>query len=200
MFWPRVAKFLLWLGRWQPVGPRPCVDKAVIVGAPHTSNWDGYWLLVYKVAYGVDVKFFVKKQMFWFPMNILLKGMGGVPLDRVDSRSAVRQAVDAFNENDQFLFGLAPEGTRSRTEFWKSGFYRIAEEAGVPIILGFFDYPNKRLGFGPRMTLTGDVEADMQIIRSFYETVGGQTLEKQGPVRMKQQKSSGRREQQANHS
>ena len=200
MFWPRVAKFLLWLGRWQPVGPRPCVDKAVIVGAPHTSNWDGYWLLVYKVAYGVDVKFFVKKQMFWFPMNILLKGMGGVPLDRGDSRSAVRQAVDAFNENDQFLFGLAPEGTRSRTEFWKSGFYRIAEEAGVPIILGFFDYPNKRLGFGPRMTLTGDVEADMQIIRSFYETVGGQTLEKQGPVRMKQQKSSGRREQQANHS
>jgi len=200
VFWPRVAKFLLWLGRWQPVGPRPCVDKAVIVGAPHTSNWDGYWLLVYKVAYGVDVKFFVKKQMFWFPMNILLKGMGGVPLDRVDSRSAVRQAVDAFNENDQFLFGLAPEGTRSRTEFWKSGFYRIAEEAGVPIILGFFDYPNKRLGFGPRMTLTGDVEADMQIIRSFYETVGGQTLEKQGPVRMKQQKSSGRREQQANHS
>ena len=200
MFWPRVAKFLLWLGRWQPVGPRPCVDKAVIVGAPHTSNWDGYWLLVYKVAYGVDVKFFVKKQMFWFPMNILLKGLGGVPLDRVDSRSAVRQAVDAFNENDQFLFGLAPEGTRSRTEFWKSGFYRIAEEAGVPIILGFFDYPNKRLGFGPRMTLTGDVEADMKIIRSFYETVGGQTLEKQGPVRMKQQKSSGRREQQANHS
>ena len=200
MFWPRVAKFLLWLGRWQPVGPRPCVDKAVIVGAPHTSNWDGYWLLVYKVAYGVDVKFFVKKQMFWFPMNILLKGMGGVPLDRGDSRSAVRQAVDAFNENDQFLFGLAPEGTRSRTEFWKSGFYRIAEEAGVPIILGFFDYPNKRLGFGPRMTLTGNVEADMQIIRSFYETVGGQTLEKQGPVRMKQQKSSGRREQQANHS
>lgn len=201
MFWPRVAKFLLWLGRWQPVGPRPCVDKAVVVGAPHTSNWDGYWLLVYKVAYGVDVKFFVKKQMFWFPMNILLKGLGGVPLDRVDSRSAVRQAVDAFNENDQFLFGLAPEGTRSRTEYWKSGFYRIAEEAGVPIVLGFFDYPNKRLGFGPMMTLTGDVDADMKIIRSFYETVGGQTPEKQGPVRMKKpQTKSGRRREQTNHS
>ena len=74
MFWPRVAKFLLWLGRWEPVGPRPCVDKAVIIGAPHTSNWDGYWLLVYKVAYGIDVKFFVKKQMFWFPMSLLLNG------------------------------------------------------------------------------------------------------------------------------
>ena len=119
MFWPRVAKFLLWLGRWQPVGPRPCADKAVIIGAPHTSNWDGYWLLVYKVAYGIDVKFFVKKQMFWFPMSLLLNGMGGVPLDRTDSRSAVRQAVDAFNANDKYLFGLAPEGTRSRTETWK---------------------------------------------------------------------------------
>lgn len=184
MFWPRVAKFLLWLGRWTPVGPTPGTRKAVIVGAPHTSNWDGYWLLVYKVAYGVDVKFFVKKQMFWFPMSLLLNGMGGVPLDRRDSRSAVKQAVTAFNENDDYLFGLAPEGTRSKTKGWKSGFYRIAEEAGVPVVLGFFDYPNKRLGFGPIMMLTGDVEADMTIIRSFYESVGGHTQDKTGPVQM----------------
>lgn len=190
MFWPYVAKFLLWLGRWTPVGPRPCLDRAVVIGAPHTSNWDGYWLLVYKVAYGVDVKFFVKKQMFWFPMNILLRGMGGVPLDRNDSRSAVRQAVDAFNSNDQYLFGLAPEGTRSRAEYWKSGFYRIAEEAGVPVIFGFFDYANKRLGFGPMMTLTGNVDADMQVIRSFYESeaVSGQSPDKVGPVQMKRGK------------
>jgi len=161
------------------------VDKAVVIGAPHTSNWDGYWLLVYKVAYGIDVKFFVKKQMFWFPMNILLNGMGGVPLDRGDSRSAVRQAVDAFNSNKKYLFGLAPEGTRSRVETWKSGFYRIAEEAGVPVIFGFFDYPKKRLGFGPMMTLTGDVDADMQVIRSFYESVDGRRPEKKGPVQMR---------------
>jgi len=191
VFWPRVAKFLLWLGRWTPVGPRPCLDRAVVIGAPHTSNWDGYWLLVYKVAYGVDVKFFIKKQMFWFPMSILLRGMGGVPLDRGDSRSAVRQAVDAFNANEKYLFGLAPEGTRSRAESWKSGFYRIAEEAGVPVIFGFFDYPNRRLGFGPMMTLTGDIEADMQIIRSYYESeaVGGRSPEKVGPVRMRRGKS-----------
>jgi 1-acyl-sn-glycerol-3-phosphate acyltransferase len=156
----------------------------VIIGAPHTSNWDGYWLLVYKVAYGVDVKFFVKKQLFWFPMNLLLNGLGAVPLDRRDSRSAVKQAVTAFNENDDYLFGLAPEGTRSKTKGWKSGFYRIAEEAGVPVVFGFFDYPNKRLGFGPMMMLTGDVEADMTIIRSFYESVSGQTPANTGPVQM----------------
>jgi hypothetical protein len=145
--------------------------------------------MVYKVAYGIDVKFFIKKQMFWFPMSILLKGMGGVPLDRNDSRSAVRQAVDAFNANEKYLFGLAPEGTRSHTESWKTGFYRIAEEAGVPVVFGFFDYPNKRLGFGPMMTLTGDMDADMQVIRSFYESVGGQSPEKMGPVQMKRGKS-----------
>jgi 1-acyl-sn-glycerol-3-phosphate acyltransferase len=184
VFWPRVAKFLLWLGRWTAVGPTPATRKAVIIGAPHTSNWDGYWLLVYRVAYGVDVNFFVKKQMFWFPLSLLLTGMGAVPLDRRDSRSAVKQAVAAFNASDDYLFGLAPEGTRSKTKGWKSGFYRIAEEAGVPVVFGFFDYPNKRLGFGPMMMLTGDVEADMTIIRSFYESVGGQAPEKTGPVQM----------------
>ncbi len=184
MFWPRVAKFLLWLGRWTPVGPTPCTRKAVIIGAPHTSNWDGYWTLVYKVAYGVDVKFFVKKQMFWFPMSVLLNGMGGVPLDRRDSHSAVKQAVTAFNEKDDYLFGLAPEGTRSKAKGWKSGFYRIAEEAGVPVVFGFFDYSKRRLGFGPMMMLTGDVEADMTIIRSFYESVKGHAEEKTGPIQM----------------
>ena len=182
MFWPRVAKFLLWLGRWTPVGPTLGTRKAVIIGAPHTSNWDGYWLLVYKMAYGLDVKFFIKKSTFWFPLSILLNGLGGVPLDRRDTRSAVKQAVAAFNENDDYLFGLAPEGTRSKTGIWKSGFYRIAEEAGVPVVFGFFDYSRRRLGFGPTMTLTGDVHADMVVIRSFYESVQGHTPGKTGAI------------------
>ena len=182
MFWPRVAKFLLWLGRWTPVGPLPALKKAVIIGAPHTSNWDGYWLLVYKVAYGLDVKFFVKESMFWFPMSVLLRGMGGVPLNRGDARSAVKQAVAEFNARDDYLFGLAPEGTRGKTQGWKTGFYRIAEGAGVPVVFGFFDYANRRLGFGPSMMLSGDLEADMAIIRSFYESVSGRWPEKASPV------------------
>jgi 1-acyl-sn-glycerol-3-phosphate acyltransferase len=182
MFWPRVARFLLWLGRWTPVGPGPGVRKAVIIGAPHTSNWDGYWLLVYKVAFGIDVKFFVKESMFWFPMSLLLSGMGGVALNRGVARAAVKQAVAAFADNDDYLFGLAPEGTRSRTAGWKSGFYRIAEDAGVPVVFGFFDYETRRLGFGPVMTLTGDMDADMVVIRSFYASVHGRRPENAGPV------------------
>jgi 1-acyl-sn-glycerol-3-phosphate acyltransferase len=166
------------------VGPAPTLRKAVIIGAPHTSNWDGYWLLVYKIAYGVDVKFFVKESMFWFPLSLLLGGLGGVPLNRGDARASVKQAVAAFESNDDYLFGLAPEGTRSRTKGWKTGFYRIAEEASVPVVFGFFDYKNRRLGFGPSMSLSGDMEADMVIIRSFYASVSGKRPEQTSPVEL----------------
>ncbi len=182
MFWPHVAKLLLKLGRWTPIGPLPAAKKAVIVGAPHTSYWDGYWLLVYKVAFGLDVKFFVKDSMFWFPLSLLLNGLGGVPLNRGSASTAVNQAVEAFNNNESYLFGLAPEGTRKKTKGWKTGFYRIAEGAGVPIVFGFFDYTNRRLGFGPQMMLTGDMDADLAIFRSFYASVEGRWPDKTSPV------------------
>ena len=182
MFWPRVARLLLQLGGWTVVGGVPDVHKAVIIGAPHTSNWDGFWALVYTVAVGLDIKFFIKESMFWFPMSVLLKGMGAIPLNRGKPGGAVQQAVDLLDSSERFFFGLAPEGTRSRTAGWKSGFYRIAEDAGVPIFLGFFDYGSKRLGIGPMLTLTGNQDADMNIIRSFYESVEGRRPEKTSPV------------------
>jgi 1-acyl-sn-glycerol-3-phosphate acyltransferase len=182
LFWPRVARLLLRLGGWTVVGGAPDVHKAVIIGAPHTSNWDGYWALVYTVAVGLDVKFFIKESLFWFPLSILLRGLGAVPLNRGRAGGAVQQAVDALNSSDRFFFGLAPEGTRSQTPGWKSGFYRIAEAAGVPIVFGFFDYRSKRLGIGPMLTLTGDKEADLDIIRSFYSSLEGHCPEKTGPI------------------
>jgi len=182
VFWPRVAKLLLKLGRWTPVGPLPGAKKAVVIGVPHTSYWDGYWLLVYKVAYGLDVKFLVKETLFWFPLSLLLRGMGGVPLNRGNANMAVKQAVEAFNSNESYLMGLSPEGTRSKTKGWKTGFYRIAEGAGVPVVFGFFDYANRRLGFGPEMALTGDMQADIAICRSFYASVEGRWPDKTSPV------------------
>ena len=182
LFSPRVARLLLRLGGWTAIGGIPDVRKAVIIAAPHTSNWDGYWALVYKVSVGLDVKFFVKESMFWFPLNILLKGLGAIPLNRGRAGTAVKQAVDLLNDNKRFFFGLAPEGTRSKTPGWKSGFYRIAESAGVPVILAFFDYPNRRLGLGPMLTLTGDKEVDLAICRSFYESVQGRWPDKTCPV------------------
>jgi len=182
VFWPRVARLLLRLGGWTAVGGVPDIHKAVIIGAPHTSNWDGFWALVYKVAFGLDIKFFIKKSLFWFPLNVLLHGMGAVPLDRSRATNAVQQAVDLLNSSERFFFGLAPEGTRSKKAGWKSGFYRIAEDAGVPVVLAFFDYGSKRLGMGPTITLTGDQQADLAIIRSFYSSVQGRRPEQTSPI------------------
>jgi len=179
---PHVARLLLWLGGWTAVGRHPDVRKAVLIGAPHTSNWDGFWALVYITAIRLDVKFFVKSSMFWFPLGRVLRSFGAIPLDRRNARSSVAEAIAEFGRQEQFYFGLAPEGTRSRTEGWKSGFYRIAEGAGVPVVFGFFDYPNRCLGLGPMMTLTGDREADLAIIRSFYSSVAGRYPGKAGPV------------------
>jgi len=181
---PHVARFLLWLGGWTIVGGVPSIKKAVVIAAPHTSNWDGFWAIVYKTLIGVDIRWFVKDSMFWFPMNILLKAFGAIPLNRKQARSAVAEAIAAFDTHESFYFGLAPEGTRSMTPGWKSGFYRIAEGANVPVIFGFLDYGNRRLGLGPTLTLTGDKEADMKVCRSFYSSISGRCPEQTSTINL----------------
>ena len=178
----RVARLLLRLGGWTAVGETPPVPKAVIIAAPHTSNWDTYWALVYKVAVGLDVHFFGKHTVFWFPLGTLLRSLGGIPLDRRRPGSAIQTAVEGFRENDTYYFALAPEGTRSRTEYWKTGFYRIAEQAGVPVLPGFLDFGEKRVGFGPPIEITGDRDADMARIREFYSGIPGKNPENASPV------------------
>lgn len=185
-----IARGLLKLGGWTPVGGDIPVPKAVIIAAPHTSNWDGIWGLVYRVAFRIDVHFFAKDSLFWFPLGAVLRALGGVPLDRHKPASAVPAAVAALRGNDRYYFGLAPEGTRSRKEHWKSGFYRIATDAGVPVVLGFFDYGRRRIGTGPLLDLTGDVDADMARIRAFYDNVRGRHPELATPAVLAPEKST----------
>lgn len=180
--WRAIAGGLLKLGGWTPIGSVPDVPKAVVIAYPHTSNWDGIWALIYKVYIGLDVKFFAKDGLFWFPLNILLRGMGGIPLDRRAPGSAVEQAVRAFEGNDTFYFGLAPEGTRSKKQCWKTGFYRIAEEAGVPLVIGYLDYGRRRIGLGETLYLSGDPDEDLGRIRELYERVDGRWPEKASPI------------------
>lgn len=184
MILPHIARFLLRLGGWTTVGKALPVQKAVIIAAPHTSNWDGFWAIVFKVYAQLKIGWFVKNSMFWFPMNILLRVNGAIPLDRERAGSAVNQAIAAFDDSDSFYLGLAPEGTRSKTHTWKSGFYRIAEGANVPVVLAFLDYGKKRLGFGPVIWLTGDREADMEVIGSFYASIEGRWPRKSGPIHL----------------
>ncbi len=178
------ARLILKLGGWTAVGDAPAANRAVIIAAPHTSNWDALWGLTYKVATDLDIRFFAKHTLFWFPLGQLLSALGAIPLDRRHPGGAVRQAVDAFGNRDTFYFGLAPEGTRARATYWKSGFYRIATEADVPVVLGFFDYGRRRLGMGPTVRLTGDRDADMAQIAAFYAGITGHNPDNETPVRL----------------
>lgn len=178
----RLARVILRIGGWTAVGGVPAVHKAVVIAAPHTSNWDAFWALTYKVAIGLDVRFFAKHTLFWFPLGLVLKSLGAIPLDRSAAGSAVKQATAVLEGPGRCYFGLAPEGTRSRKPAWKTGFYRIAEAAGVPIYLGFLDYGSRRLGIGPMLTPTGDLRADIEICRQFYASVEGRWPDKACPV------------------
>jgi 1-acyl-sn-glycerol-3-phosphate acyltransferase len=173
---------ILRVGGWTPVGGVPDAPKAIIIAAPHTSNWDGFWALVYKVAIGLDVHFFAKHSLFWFPLSTLLRALGAIELDRKRAGSAVRQAVDMFENQDSFYFGLAPEGTRTKKPGWKNGFYRIATQAGIPVYLGFLDYRNKRVGIGPRLDLSGDQSKDLAALQEFYGGIQGRRPEKTSPI------------------
>ena len=186
-----LAKLLLRLGGWTAVGGRPGIPKAVIIAAPHTSNWDGVWAIVYKFAIGIDIHFFAKHTLFRLPFRRILSSFGARALDRSRPGSAVAEVVGEFAHSDSYYFGLAPEGTRSLKPGWKSGFYRLATEARVPLILGFLDYGERRLGLGPVMTLTGDRNADLAEIRAFYANVTGRWPEKTSPVEFPAKGSSG---------
>ncbi|MDH3586537.1 MAG: 1-acyl-sn-glycerol-3-phosphate acyltransferase [Gammaproteobacteria bacterium] len=177
-----IAKAILKIGGWEMAGELPAEKRAVVIAVPHTSNWDGFWALVYKVAAQLDIHFFAKQSLFWFPLNILLRALGGVPLDRKRAGSAVDRAIEMFRTNDSFYFGLAPEGTRSRVDHWKSGFYRIAEGADVPVVLGFLDYGKRQIGIGPTLKLSGDWHKDLDFCRDFYSNIEGRWPEKAGPV------------------
>jgi len=123
----------------------------VMICAPHTSYWDGFWMLGCASILGIDLRFLGKHTMFKGPLGWLLKGLGAVPVIRSQRQNTVQQAAEWFRSSDAFLLGVAPEGTRKLTEGWKTGFYWIAMEAKVPIVCAFIDYGTKTGGF------TGDV-------------------------------------------
>jgi 1-acyl-sn-glycerol-3-phosphate acyltransferase len=177
-----LAKWILRLAGWTLVGRVPDLDKAVFIAAPHTSNWDGFWFLVYKYAIDVEVSFLAKDALFWWPLGPLLRSMGALPIDRHDAATVVSQLVDAFEQRDHLFLALAPEGTRKWRPYWKSGFYRIAQAAKVPVVLAFIDYRGKQIGIGPTLPADRTLQQDLAAIREFYLDFRGKRPELQGPV------------------
>ena len=179
-----IAKRLLKSGGWTTTGAIPDLKKAVFIAYPHTSNWDGYWMLVYKTALQLKIKFMAKKSLFWFPLGNLLRAFGAISLDRKKASSTVDQMVSAFARSEQLFMLIAPEGTRSAAKNWKNGFLRIAHAAKVPVVLCYIDYVKREIGIGPNFMSSGDFVKDMRFVRDYYQGVRGCHPEKQGPIKL----------------
>ncbi len=175
---PRVksSRFARWLGRgilklggWRMVGALPDIPRLVLIGAPHSSNWDGVWGFAAKLAIGLDARVLGKDTLFKVPlMGPLLRWLGVIPVDRRNAKGVAGQAAAMIREADRMWFALAPEGTRRPVETWKAGFWKIARGADVPVLPVYFHYPEKVIGIGPLMDMTDDLAADMARVRAWY--------------------------------
>ncbi len=170
----RIARLLgrLYLAafRWSVEGQLPIGTRAVVIAAPHTSNWDLPFMLAVSYVLGVKPAWLGKRELFRGPLGWLLRRLGGVPVHRDRRTNLVQQAIEHFGAADQLYLVVPPSGTRKRAAHWKSGFYHIARGADVPIICTFLDYRRKVGGIGPVIAASGDLGADMEIIRAFYTT------------------------------
>ncbi|MDQ3494672.1 MAG: lysophospholipid acyltransferase family protein [Pseudomonadota bacterium] len=168
-----LGRSVLRLGGWRMVGAFPDLPRLVLIGAPHSSNWDGVWGFAAKLALGVDIKILGKRELFWWPLGPILRRLGVIEVDRSASRGVVEQVAEMIHSRERFWFGLAPEGTRRRVQRWKSGFWKIARAADVPVLPAYFHYPERIIGIGEPFMLSDDQGADMRRIREWYRPFKG---------------------------
>jgi 1-acyl-sn-glycerol-3-phosphate acyltransferase len=179
---------------WHVEGELPDATKAVFVAAPHTSNWDLPFTLAIAWTLGTNISWIGKDKLFRPPFGTFMRALGGVPIVRGQKANQVDAIARAIRDQpDGVYVVIAPSGTRSKKDHWKSGFYRIAEQADVPMLLGFLDYEGKRGGLGPALAPSGDMHADMEKVRAFYADKFGKFKERMSDVRLREEE--GRREQ-----
>jgi 1-acyl-sn-glycerol-3-phosphate acyltransferase len=163
-----VGRFMMGIRGWRVEGNMPDVPRMVLIVAPHTSNWDFPTGLYVKLAMRMGARFIGKHTLFRFPLGIFMRWLGGVPVDRGAAAGFVGETARVVREAERVTLVIAPEGTRKRADKWKSGFYRIAQEAGVPIVPVGFDYPRRVIWFAPPFLPTGDYERDLAYLRGLY--------------------------------
>ena len=168
---------------WKCTGRTPAFRKYVVIAAPHTSNWDGFFLIGAASMLKLNFSFFGKDSLFKGPLGWFLRSRGGIPLDRSRNQSFVSQAVSWFDRHETFAIGVAPEGTRHLTSGWKTGFYYIALQARVPIVLGYIDYAKKEGGILPEVLIpTGDIDKDFETLQRLYGPLVPRYPEWKGPI------------------
>ena len=177
-----VARRVLAAFGWKPVLVPPTTAKAVVVFYPHTSNWDFVVGILARAALSLPVHFAAKDSLFRWPFGAGFRALGGIPVNRRERTGFVAQMTAEFGRRDRFYLAIAPEGTRRRTEGWKSGFYRLALAAGVPLALAFIDYRRREVGIMGYLTLCGDEAADIARIGAAYAGCSGRWPQQQGPI------------------
>src|SRR5262249_49029045 len=165
---------------WRLEGRLPDVDKLVVIAAPHTSNWDLPVLLSLAFALRAKACWLGEPTLFRRPLSFLFRWMDLIPVYRLVSQNMWAHSVETVRNSENLILTIPPEGTRSNVNYWKSGFYYIALGAGIPIAMAFIDYKRKATGVGPTLNPTGDIEADMEIIRNFYANVTAKYPDKTG--------------------
>ena len=185
LYW--VARLWMWLFGWQTEGTAPPHAKAVIIAAPHTTNWDLPHMLAAALVFRMRLSWMGKHTLFSFPFGWFMRLLGGLPVDRRAPGGLVQSVANTFGTIDQLFLAVPPSGTRGRREVWKSGFYWIAHTAQVPIVCGYLDYKRKRACLGFSFMPSGDVSADMEKVRTFYKGIEGKYPEHQNPIRLKEE-------------
>ncbi len=171
---------------WRLAGTLP-YRRAVVIAAPHTSNWDMPCMLAVAYALGVKPCWLGKRELFRPPFGWILRRLGGIAVDRTAPQGLVDDAVARFAATNDLFLVVPPSGTRARAAHWRSGFYHIARGAGVPIVCAYLDYRTRVGGIGPTFTPSGDVSADMDRIRDFYATKHGKYPAQATPVRLREE-------------
>mgnify|MGYP006385443085 FL=1 len=167
------SRMALRLTGWRVVGGAPTVPKYVLIAAPHTSNWDFPVALMVCFALRLRVYWMGKDSLFPPLVGGVMRWLGGIPVNRARSGNLVQATVDAYNSNAHLIVIVPPEGTRSKVTQWKTGFYYIAQGAGVPIALGYLDFRKKEAGLSRMFQPSGDIAADMVEIQAFYAGITG---------------------------
>lgn len=181
--WQRAAKYTLNLFGWSLVADLPPVQKYLLIGAHHTSNWDFPIVLLMMAALGLRLRWIGKDSLFKGPQGFVMRWLGGIPVERGARKNFVGQIVDLYRERKEMVITISPEGTRSAVDHWKTGFYHIASGADIPIAMGFLCYSTKTCGVDGYFYPTGDMEADLNILRKFYQGKVGKHPDKQGDIR-----------------
>ena len=183
----KLASLILRLLGWKLIGERPPYKKYLMVGAPHTSNWDFLYFYLAALIFEIPITFMIKSDIFKGPLGPILRKMGGIPVIRSHSTNMVAQMIQAFNERDEMVLLIPPSGTRKRTDAWKSGFYHIAVGAGVPLALATMDYARKEVGISKVFMPSGDMKADMDIMREVYTPVTPKFPHEKSTIRLRQE-------------